>query len=334
MDKITLAHGSGGKPMHRLIDSLFLKEFSNAIGREKKDSAILSMKGATLAFTTDSYVVDPLFFPGGDIGCLAVNGTVNDLSVCGARPFFLSCAMVIEEGLDIVTLERVVRSMKLCAQACGVRIVTGDTKVVETGKCDKLFITTSGIGVIDKGITLSIDNIKPSDAVIINGPIGDHAISILSVREGIGFGSKVKSDSAPLGSLVFANLRVSKKIRFMRDPTRGGMAATLNEIVQGRNFGIALDEEKILVSPGTRSACELLGLDPLFLANEGKVIVIVASQDAIKVVREMRRHPLGRQSEIIGRVETGYKGKVYLNTSIGGKRIVDMPSGDQLPRIC
>ncbi len=334
MDRILLAHGNGGKLMHDLIDSLFMKEFSNEILREKKDSAVFTFGGEKFAFTTDSYVVDPLFFPGGDIGSLAVHGTVNDLSVCGARPLFLACAMVIEEGLDIAVLERVTRSMRQRARACGVAIVTGDTKVVEKGKCDKLFITTSGIGSIARGVELSIDTIRPGDAVLINGTIGDHAISVLSQREGIRFGSTAVSDSCPLNDLVLKVLKVSRKVRFMRDPTRGGLAATLNEIVHGRDFGIALDEEKIPLSPGTKSACELLGLDPLYLANEGKAVVIVARDDAGKVLAAMRRHRFGRRSAIIGGVDTRQKGRVCLTTSIGGRRIVDMPSGDQLPRIC
>ena len=334
MDKITLAHGSGGRLMHELIDSLFLDEFSNTVLREKKDSAVFRIKGRAFAFTTDSYVVEPLFFPGGDIGRLAVCGTVNDLSVCGATPLYISCAVIIEEGLDIRILRKVAGSIRLAANEAGIKVVTGDTKVVEKGKCDRLFINTSGIGVIDGGISLSPDYIRDADAVIINGSIGDHAISVLSKREGIGFGSRIASDSSPLNGLISRALKASRKIRFMRDPTRGGLAATLNEVTEGRKFSIALDEDKIPVKGGTRSACELLGLDPLYLANEGKVIVIVAKEDADKVLQAMRRHRLGKEAAIIGRVDKRYKGRVYLNTAVGGRRIVDMPSGEALPRIC
>lgn len=320
--------------MHRLIDSLFIKELSNKILREKQDSAVFRIAGSRLAFTTDSYVVDPLFFPGGDIGALAVNGTVNDLAVCGARPLFLSCAMIIEEGLDMALLRRVTRSLSSRALESGVAVVTGDTKVVGKGKCDKLFITTGGVGIVERGVTLSKSLIRAGDAVLINGPIGDHAVSVLSKREGIAFGSNIVSDTAPLYGLISRILGISRQVRFMRDPTRGGVAATLNEIVEGRPFGITLDEEKIPVREGTRSACELLGFDPLTLANEGKVIVIVAREDAGKVVRAMRSHRLGRSAAIIGKVESGTRGKVCLNTAVGGRRIVEMPSGEELPRIC
>lgn len=333
MDKITLAHGSGGTMMHKLIDSLIIKEFDNEILRQKKDSAILRFGNKEIAFTTDSYVVNPIFFPGGNIGSLAVYGTVNDLSVCGARPSYLSLGLIIEEGFSKNILEKIIKSADAAARRAGVKIVTGDTKVVERGSCDKIFINTSGIGEVyyDK---LSIDNIRPGDAVIISGTIGQHAIGVLSAREGIAFGTNVKSDSAPLGKLVRKALSAPGNVKFMRDPTRGGVAATLNEIVASRRFGISLDEKVIPVSSGVRQACELLGFDPLYLACEGRVIFIVSKQDAAKLLNIIGEDADGKAAKIIGEVTTEYKGRVCLNTIAGGRRLVDMPSGEQLPRIC
>lgn len=333
MEKITLAHGSGGTAMHGLIDSLFIKELGNKILRQKTDSAVISVGKKRLAFTTDSYVVNPLFFPGGDIGNLAVYGTVNDLSVCGAKPLFISLALIIEEGLDIKILERVIRSIGISAGKAGVSIVTGDTKVVERGMCDKIFINTSGVGEIyyDR---LSIDVITPGDAVIVSGPIGEHAVSVLSKREGIAFGTAVRSDSAPLYGVIRKILAVSGKVKFMRDPTRGGIATTLNEIVTGRRFGIALDEERIPVGRGVAQACELLGLDPLYLACEGNFIAVVAKEDVGRILGLMRRDKAGRSAQMVGHVSSDYKGKVYMNTRSGGKRMVGMLTGEQLPRIC
>jgi len=333
MNKILLSHGSGGTLTHSLIDSLFIKELGNAILKEKNDSAIFKIAGKKIAFTTDSYVVDPIFFPGGDIGSLAVHGTVNDLSVCGAKPLFISLGIIIEEGLDKKVLERIVTSIKLAAKRAGARIVTGDTKVVEKGSCDKIFINTSGVGeVYYPG--LSIAGIRAGDSVILSGPIGEHAISVLSKREGISFSSKVKSDSAPLNDLIARVLKISGKVIFMRDPTRGGVATTLNEMVTRGKFGIAIDEFKLPVTRAVRSACELLGFDPLYLACEGRVIIVARKDDEYKILKAMRRDPLGKQACLIGRVTADYRGKVYLNTISGGKRIVSMLSGEQLPRIC
>jgi hydrogenase expression/formation protein HypE len=333
MDKILLSHGGGGSLTHKLIDSLFIKELGNPILKEKKDSAIIRIGNKTLAFTTDSYVVNPIFFPGGDIGSLAVYGTVNDLSVCGAKPLFISLGVIIEEGLDKKVLERVVISVKLAAKRAGVKIVTGDTKVVENGSCDKIFINTSGIGeVYYPG--LSIAGIRAGDSVILSGPVGGHAISVLSKREGISFSSKVRSDSAPLNGLIAGVLKISDKVTFMRDPTRGGVAAALNEMVAGGKFGIAIDEFKLPVTNGVRSACELLGFDPLYLACEGRAIIVARKDDEGKILKAMRRDPLGKQACSIGRITADYKGKVYMNTVSGGKRIVSMLSGEQLPRIC
>jgi hydrogenase expression/formation protein HypE len=333
MEKILLSHGSGGTLMHGLIDSLFMEELGNPILKEKKDSAVLSIGDKKIAFTTDSYVVDPIFFPGGDIGSLAVHGTVNDLSVCGAKPLFISLALIIEEGLEKPALARIIRSIKNAALKAGVRVVTGDTKVVEKGSCDKIFINTGGIGEIYYS-GLSQDAIKPGDSVIVTGPIGEHAISVLSKREGIVFDSKVSSDSAPLNSLVSAALKVSDKVRFIRDPTRGGVATTLNEIVDGKPFGIAIDETSLPVTAGVRSACELLGFDPLYLACEGRCLIIAAKSDEKRIISALRKNALGRSARTIGRVTKDGRGKVYINTASGGRRIVSMLSGEQLPRIC
>ena len=333
MEKITLSHGSGGTLMHKLIDSLIIKELDNDILRQKKDSAVLNFGSKKIVFTTDSYVVDPIFFPGGDIGSLAVYGTVNDLSVCGARPLYISLGLIIEEGLDRVVLERIVRSIKFASKAAGVKIVTGDTKVVERGSCDKIFINTSGLGEAYYG-KLSIDLIKAGDVVMVSGGIGEHAISVLSEREGMDFKTKVRSDSAPLNKLIKKALSVEGGIRFMRDPTRGGVATTLNEITSLRKFGISLDESSIPVTSGVRGVCEMLGLDPLYLACEGRVILIAAKKDAAKILAQIRKDPHGKDAQIIGEVTPEHKGRVYIKTVSGGKRIVDMLSGDQLPRIC
>jgi hydrogenase expression/formation protein HypE len=332
-DKITLSHGSGGRFMHQLIDALFIREFDNETLRQKKDSAIIKLGNKKIAFTTDSYVVKPIFFPGGDIGSLAVYGTVNDLSVCGARPLFISVGLIIEEGLDKEMLQKITRSIKDAARSSGVSVVTGDTKVVEKGSCDKIFVNTSGIGEIFYD-GLSIDMIRTGDAVIISGPIGDHAVAILSKREGIDFKTNIKSDSAPLNKLIRDILSSSKRVRFMRDPTRGGLATTLNEIALGAAFGISLNEKDIPIKDATRQACELLGFDPLYLACEGRVVLVVARQDAQRVINAMRKNRLGRMAKIIGNVCAEYKGKVYLNTKTGGKKLLGMLTGEQLPRIC
>jgi len=333
MNKITLAHGSGGRMMHELINSLFMKELGNAVLREKKDSAMLKIGGRTVAFTTDTYVVSPIFFPGGDIGSLAVYGTVNDLSVCGARPLYISVGVVMEEGLDMGVLRRITASVGQAAKRSGVRIVTGDTKVVERGSCDKVFINTSGIGEVYYP-RLSILRIAAGDSIIVSGPIGDHAISVLSKREGLNFGTTVRSDSSPLNGLLAKVLKVSKKVRFMRDPTRGGVATTLNEMAEGSSFGIAINEKALPVREGVRQACELLGFDPLYLACEGRALIIVGREDEAKVLRALRGVKEGKGAAVIGRATKEHKGKVYLNTVAGGKRIVDMLSGEQLPRIC
>ena len=333
MDKITLSYGSGGRLMHGLIDSLFMKELGNDILRQKKDSAVVNIGNSKIAFTTDSYVVSPIFFPGGDIGSLAVYGTVNDLSVCGAKPLFISLGLIIEEGLDKKVLRSITLSIKKAAKASGVKIVTGDTKVVGRGACDKIFINTSGVGEIYYD-ALSIENIKTGDKIIVSGSIGDHAISVLSKREGLDFGTNVLSDSAPLNGIIKKVLSSSEKIRFMRDPTRGGLATTLNEITAKRKFGIIIEEKSIPISPGVRDACELLGFDPLYLACEGRFVCIVAPQDAQKILQVIRKYASGKSVSIIGTVTEDHKGKVCLKTISGGIRVADMLSGEQLPRIC
>jgi len=333
MNRITLAHGSGGKVMHGLINSLFMKEFDNKILNEKKDSAILKIDGKKIAFTTDSYVVNPIFFPGGDIGSLAVSGTVNDLAVCGARPIAISVGLILEDGLDASILKKIVRSIANASKKSGVNIVTGDTKVVEKGACDKIFINTSGIGEVYYD-DLSADRIRSGDVVIVSGPIGEHAVSILSKREGMDFKSKVRSDSCPLNALISKMLKASRKVKFMRDPTRGGLATTLNEIAEGRSFGIGLNEKDIPVTDGVRSACELFGFEALYLACEGRVVVVVAGEDAPLILDILRRYKTGKSAKIIGHITADHKGKVYLNTFAGGKRLVGMLTGEQLPRIC
>lgn len=331
---ITLSHGSGGQVTHNLIRDIFMKVFDNDLLSEQLDSAILKIDKGKLAFTTDSFVVNPIFFPGGNIGDLAVNGTVNDLLMCGAKPQFLSCAFILEEGFEISKLEEIVVTMKKAADKIGVKIVTGDTKVVERGKGDKIFINTSGIGIIPDHINLSPKNIKPGDKIILSGTIGDHGIAILSARENLNFQSEVKSDTAALVELVNRMFKVTNTIRAMRDPTRGGLATTLNEFTSGSDFGIVVDENKIKVNDDVNAICELLGFDPFYIANEGKLVCFVAPEDSQELLAEMKSDPLGIDSEIIGEVTKSNPGRVVLKTKIGTKRILEMLSGDQLPRIC
>ncbi len=333
-EKISLSHGAGGKLSLELISHLFKENFKNKILNRLEDSAVFSLNEQRIAFTTDSYVIQPIFFPGGDIGKLAVCGTINDLSVMGAKPLFLSCSLIIEEGLDKSILKKIVLSMKKTAQKARVQIVTGDTKVVEKGSADKIFINTSGIGIISKGIDLSKEKIKVGDKIIINGTIGDHATAVLSSRAGLEFQTKVKSDCAFLSDLIGSILKFKDKIKFMRDPTRGGLATVLNEMVSGGNFGILLSEEKIPVREEVKGFCELLGYDPLYLANEGKVIMVIAPQIAEKILNILRKNPLGKKAEIIGEITDKFIGMVGLKTRYGGTRVVDMLIGEQFPRIC
>jgi hydrogenase expression/formation protein HypE len=332
--QVLLAHGGGGKLTQELIEQLFVPTFRNENLDKLHDGAMLTIGKERLAFSTDSYVVHPLFFPGGSIGELAVNGTVNDLAMCGARPLYLSSAMIIEEGLPIDDLWRIARAMQEAAQTAGVTLVTGDTKVVDRGKGDGIFINTSGIGVIPDGITIHPRRARPGDLLLVNGPIAQHGIAIMSVREGLQFGTRITSDTAALNGLVEAMLAAAPGIHVLRDPTRGGVASTLNEIAGQAGVGMVLHEASIPVDEEVRGACELLGFDPLYVANEGKLIAIVAREDADRVLQAMRSHPLGTGSAIIGEVTADHAGIVILQSSIGSSRIVDMLSGEQLPRIC
>jgi hydrogenase expression/formation protein HypE len=334
-DEVLLGHGSGGRLTAELIREVFLPAFQNPILARLDDQAIVSVNGLRLAFTTDSFVVSPLFFPGGDIGSLAVNGTVNDLAMGGAQPLFLSAAFIIEEGLPMQTLRRVVDSLRGAAAAAGAEVVTGDTKVVEKGSGDGLFINTSGLGLVPEGVRLSADQARPGDRVLLSGSIGEHGIAILAVREGLEFESPVKSDSAALHTLVAAMLAVTRdSIRCLRDPTRGGLSSALNEFAAQSRVGIVIDEQAIRIREEVKGACELLGLDPLYVANEGKLVAIVAPDVAEEILAAMRAHPLGQGAEIIGTVRESNPGVVVMRTSLGTTRIVDMLSGDQLPRIC
>lgn len=333
-DQVLLGHGSGGKLSAELIREIFLPAFSNPVLARLDDQAIVSVNGSRLAFTTDSFVVKPLFFPGGDIGSLAVHGTVNDLAMGGAQPLFLSAAFILEEGLSLEVLKRVVASLHRAAAAAGVEVVTGDTKVVEKGSGDGLFINTSGIGLVPEGLRLSADQARPGDRILLSGPIGDHGIAILAQREGLEFESTVQSDSAPLHTLVAAMLEASRDLRCLRDPTRGGLSSASNEIAQQSRVGMELEEAAIPVREEVQGACEMLGLDPLYVANEGKLIAIAAAEAAEPVLQAMRRHPLGSQAQIIGTVTSAHPGLVTLRTTLGTSRIVDMLAGDQLPRIC
>jgi hydrogenase expression/formation protein HypE len=336
---INLSHGSGGRAMHGLIEDVFLGAFGNTRPDALEDQARLPLAeltrlGDRLAFTTDSYVVDPLFFPGADIGALAVAGTVNDLAVGGARPLFLSCGMVLEEGLPVEVLRRVAASMQRMAQRAGIAIVTGDTKVVERGAADKLFINTAGIGVIPAGIELSAGNAQPGDAVIVSGALGEHGVAILIARNQLALEAEVESDCQPLDGLVAVMLAACPRIRCLRDATRGGIATVLNEFARSSNVGIRLNERHVPVTETVRGACEILGLDPLYLANEGKLVAVVPAPHAGHVLAAMRTQAAGREAAIIGEITREPAGMVIMDTAFGGERIVDMLVGEQLPRIC
>ena len=332
--KILLSHGSGGKLSFNLIKKLFLPNFNNPYLERLDDGAVLNIEGLKLAYTTDSYTVDPLFFKGGNIGELAVYGTVNDLAMCGATPLYLSCSFIIEEGFSLSLLEKIVLSMREASVVARVDIVTGDTKVVNRGAADKIFINTSGVGMVKEGVNISGSNAKVGDVVMINGPIGSHEIAVLSEREGFKFETDIKSDTAPLSSLVADMLRVNKDIHTLRDPTRGGLSTTLNEIALSSNVDIEINEDDIPIQEEVKAACEILGYDPLYLANEGKLVAFIPWEIAPDMLKKMKKNKYGKESKIIGRVVKKSEGKVYLNTTIGGKRIVDMLTGEQLPRIC
>src|ERR1700728_1699770 len=338
--QIVLGHGSGGKLSAELIEKVFVSRFRNSTLEKMDDQAVLEIGGTRLAFTTDSFVVTPIFFPGGDIGSLAVNGTVNDLAVGGATPLYMAAAFILEEGLSAAELARVVDSMALAARNAGVQLVTGDTKVVNRGKGDKVFITTTGIGLVDRPTRLSADCARPGDKIVLSGFVGDHGITILSQRENLEFESSLESDCAALHGLVSAMLDEAdaggalEGVRVMRDPTRGGVATVLNEIAVRSRAGMLLRENKIPVRDTVRGACEMLGLDPLYVANEGKLVAIVAPEIAERVLSVMQQHPLGAHSCIIGEVIDHPQGMVLMKTSVGGTRVVDVLFGEQLPRIC
>jgi hydrogenase expression/formation protein HypE len=332
-ENILLAHGSGSKLSHDLIEKNLLPPLNNPLLAKLDDSAVFDFSGR-LAFTTDSYVVNPIFFPGGDIGKLAVCGTVNDLAMSGAQPLYLSLSFIVEEGLPLDELNKVIGSIKAAAGEAGVKIVTGDTKVVNRGSADKLFINTSGIGMVPQGVDISGSNARVGDRIILSGAIGDHGIAVMCQREGLKFSVPVQSDCAPLNKLVVEMLKASSDINCLRDPTRGGLATTLNEFAKQSKVGIRIEEEKIPVHEGVRAACELLGFDPLYVANEGKLVAIVAAKDAGKVLARMKKNTYGAEASIIGEVIEEHRGKVVMKTRLGTSRIVDMLSGELLPRIC
>lgn len=333
-DQILLGHGGGGKLTGDLIGKLLVPMLSNAQLEQLDDAAVLEVGGSRIAFTTDSFVVTPLVFRGGDIGELAVNGTINDLAMAGAQPLALSLAFILEEGLPIEELTSIVASIRRAADAAGVSIVTGDTKVVGRGSADRLFVNTTGVGVIPPGVSLTSANVAPGDAILLSGSIGDHGVAILSQREGLELEGGIESDTAPLHHLVKTMLEASPAIHALRDPTRGGVAATLVEIASRRRLGIEVDESAIPVGETVRGACEILGLDPLHVANEGKLVAFVPADAAQRVLDAMRSHPLGRDAVRIGSVTTHGDGIVRLRTPIGGQRILDLPYGELLPRIC
>ena len=331
---VLMAHGGGGTLMHQLIGKVFGAAFSNPILDSRHDSAVLEMSGKRLAFTTDSYIVRPIFFPGGDIGSMAVHGTVNDLVMSGARPLYLSSAFIIEEGLPMETLWRVVVSMRDAAAKCGVKIVTGDTKVVDKGKGDGLFINTAGVGVIEHTLDIAPRSVQPGDVIIVNGDLGRHGMAIMAVREGLQFESTIESDSAPVHDIVLELLRAGVEIHCLRDLTRGGLASALNEIAEAAAVSIATDEKAIPVREDVHAACEMLGLDVLQVACEGRFVAFVAAKDAERALKIMCRPGDGGGSSIIGRVVSGDAGLVTIKSAIGASRILDMASGEQLPRIC
>ena len=333
-ERIVLGHGSGGKLSAQLIEQVFVPAFSNPLLDKLDDQAVFPIHGARLAFTTDAFVVTPLFFPGGDIGKLAVNGTVNDLAMSGARPLYLSAAFILEEGLEMTDLLRVVGSMSEAARNAGVELVAGDTKVVNRGKADKIFITTTGIGIIEKPVNISANRARPGDSIILSGYIGDHGMAILSQRENLEFEGVIESDCAPLDGLVRAMLELTTDIHCLRDATRGGVATVLNEIAARSQVSMCLRETEIPVHDTVRGACEILGLDPLYVANEGKLIAIAPRDVADAIVDVMHQHPLGQDARVIGEVVADRPGMVFMKTEIGGTRIVDTLFGEQLPRIC
>ncbi|MEW6664962.1 MAG: hydrogenase expression/formation protein HypE [Thermodesulfobacteriota bacterium] len=332
-DKILLAHGSGGRLSHELVKRFLVKGLNNPLLGRLDDSAVFDLQGR-LAFTTDSYVVTPVFFPGGDIGRLAVCGTVNDLSMAGAVPLFLTLSLILEEGLPIADLDAILDSVRKTSDEAGVDIVTGDTKVVDRGSADRIFINTSGIGLVPTGVDISSGNCRVEDRVLLSGPIGEHGIALLGCREGLTFESSLESDCAPLNRLVRDMIDASRDIHALRDPTRGGLASTLNEFAENSGVGIRIEEEAVPVHPQVAAVCELMGLDPLYVANEGKLVAVVSPEDAERVLRRMQRNRYATQARIIGEIVSDHPGRVVMKTRLGTTRIVDMITGELLPRIC
>jgi hydrogenase expression/formation protein HypE len=332
--RVDLTHGSGGRAMVQLIEELFARHFDNEWLAQGNDGALLPPAGGRLVMATDAHVVSPLFFPGGDIGCLSVHGTINDVAVMGATPLWLAASFILEEGFPLAELDRIVASMARAAREAGVPVVTGDTKVVEAGKADGVFISTTGVGVMRDGLVLSGDRARPGDVVLLSGSIGDHGMAIMATRENLGFAAPIVSDTAALHGLIAAMLATDGEIRCLRDPTRGGLATTINEFARQSGVGIMLDEAAIPVNGEVAAACEFLGLDPLYVANEGKLVAIVAAADADAVLAAMRAHPLGQRAARIGEVVADDHHFVQMTTGLGGRRIVDWLTGDQLPRIC
>jgi hydrogenase expression/formation protein HypE len=334
-DVVTLAHGSGGKATQALVDGLFLEALGNPLLDALGDSALLQVNGSRLAFSTDSYVVKPVEFPGGDIGELAVNGTVNDLAVSGARPLFLSAGFVLEEGFPVADLRRIATSMSRAADAAGITIATADTKVVERGNADGLYINTAGVGIVADGVALAPDRVRPGDRVLVSGTLGDHGMAVLIARGDLELETELESDTAPVHELAASLLELrGGALRWMRDPTRGGLATTLNELVQQAELTVVLDEAALPVRPAVVGACEILGIDPLYVANEGKLVAVVAPEHANAALAALQAHPLGREAAIVGEIGAEAPGLVLLDTALGGTRIVDLLVGDPLPRIC
>jgi hydrogenase expression/formation protein HypE len=332
--RVDLTHGSGGRSMAQLIEELFIANFDNAYLRQQNDQAVFDVPKGRLVMATDAHVVSPLFFPGGDIGCLSVHGTINDVATAGAKPLYLAASFVLEEGFPLADLRRIVRSMAKASMEAGVPIVTGDTKVVEQGKGDGVFITTTGVGVVPEGVNPSGDRARPGDAILCSGTIGDHGVAIMAQRESLGFTTALESDTAALHTMVELMVRAVPDVHVLRDPTRGGLAATLNEIARQSKVGMLLREDAIAVRAEVKAACEFLGLDPLNVANEGKLLALCAPGDASALLTAMKEHPLGRQASIIGTVHEDPNHFVQMETTFGGKRIVDWLAGEQLPRIC
>jgi len=331
---VDMTHGSGGRAMAQLIEELFVRHLDNELLRQSNDQACFAVQTGRMVMSTDGHVISPLFFPGGDIGSLAVHGTLNDVAMSGAKPLYLSAAFILEEGFPLADLERIVASMARAAGTAGVPVVTGDTKVVEQGKGDGVFITTTGVGMVPEGVEISGNHARPGDAILLSGSIGDHGVAIMSSRENLEFQTSVQSDSAALHGLVADMVAAAPAVHCLRDPTRGGLATTLNELARQSSVGMVLEEEAIPVKPGVRAACELLGLDPLYVANEGKLVCICAQSDAQRLLEVMQAHPLARQAALIGRVVEDRHGFVQMQTGFGGSRVVDWLAGEQLPRIC